>query len=117
MKRMKKGFTLVEIMIVVAIIAILAAVAIPNFIKYRRSSQATACVSNLKQIQAAKEQVLLAGKELTQAVYRELGDERGMLSIPRFLIVDKEGKIVEPYAASPDQPDELIEQLKKVLAQ
>ena len=45
MKRMLKGFTLVEIMIVVAIIAILAAVAIPNFIKYRRSSQATACVS------------------------------------------------------------------------
>ena len=60
-QRMKKGFTLVEIMIVVAIIAILAAVAIPNFIKYRRSSQATACVSNLKQIQAAKEQCLMAG--------------------------------------------------------
>ena len=65
--KMKKGFTLVEIMIVVAIIAILAAVAIPNFIKYRRSSQATACVSNLKQIQAAKEQVLLAGKEISSA--------------------------------------------------
>ena len=65
--KMKKGFTLVEIMIVVAIIAILAAVAIPNFIKYRRSSQATACVSNLKQIQAAKEQCLMAGKELSDA--------------------------------------------------
>jgi prepilin-type N-terminal cleavage/methylation domain-containing protein len=65
--KMKKGFTLVEIMIVVAIIAILAAVAIPNFIKYRRSSQATACVSNLKAIQAAKEQVLLAGKEINAA--------------------------------------------------
>ena len=61
MKRMQKGFTLVEIMIVVAIIAILAAVAIPNFVKYRRSSQATACVSNLKQIQAAKEQYLMSG--------------------------------------------------------
>ena len=66
MKR-KMGFTLVEIMIVVAIIAILAAVAIPNFIKYRRTSMATACVSNLKQIQAAKEQCLMAGKELTGA--------------------------------------------------
>ena len=61
MKRMKKGFTLVEIMIVVAIIAILAAVAIPNFLRYRKSSQATACISNLKQIQTAKEQVLMAG--------------------------------------------------------
>ena len=65
MKRMLKGFTLVEIMIVVAIIAILAAVAIPNFVKYRRSSQAAACVSNLKQIQAAKEQSLMAGKGVT----------------------------------------------------
>ncbi len=55
MKRMKKGFTLVEIMIVVAIIAILAAVAIPNFISYRKQSQATACVTNLKEIQSAKE--------------------------------------------------------------
>ena len=61
MKRMLKGFTLVEIMIVVAIIAILAAVAIPNFVKYRRNSQAAACVSNLKQIQAAIEQAKMAG--------------------------------------------------------
>ena len=59
--KMKKGFTLVEIMIVVAIIAILAAVAIPNFVRYRQTSQATACVSNLKQIQAAYEQASLAG--------------------------------------------------------
>ena len=59
MKKMMKGFTLVEIMIVVAIIAILAAVAIPNFVNYRKQSQATACVSNLKQIQSAKELYLM----------------------------------------------------------
>ena len=67
MKKMKKGFTLVEIMIVVAIIAILAAVAIPNFVKYRRNSQAAACVSNLKQLEAASEQWRMAGNGRTSA--------------------------------------------------
>ena len=52
--RRKAGFTLVEIMIVVAIIALLAAIAIPNFAKARTSSQRTACISNLKQIDGAK---------------------------------------------------------------
>ena len=58
---------------------------------------------------------LLAGKELAQAVYQELGNERGILSIPRFLIVDKDGDIVVFDAASPNQPEKLLEQLKQVL--
>ena len=62
MKKMLKGFTLVEIMIVVAIIAILAAVAIPNFVRYRKTSQMNACISNLKQIQGAVEQAKMEGK-------------------------------------------------------
>jgi len=48
------GFTLVEIMIVVAIIALLAAIAIPNFVKARANSQRSACIANLKQIDGAK---------------------------------------------------------------
>ena len=52
----KKGFTLVEIMIVVAIIAIIMSIAIPNFMRSRKKSQMNCCIANLKQIDSAKMQ-------------------------------------------------------------
>lgn len=59
----KGGFTLVEIMIVVAIIGLLATIAIPNFVKARSTAQMNACINNLRQIDGAIQNWALETKQ------------------------------------------------------
>jgi prepilin-type N-terminal cleavage/methylation domain-containing protein len=63
----KAGFTLVEIMIVVAIIGLLAAIAIPNFVRARTTAQMNACINNLRQIDGAKQQWALEHQATSSA--------------------------------------------------
>jgi len=56
------GFTLVEIMIVVAIIGLLATIAIPNFMRASAKAKQTACINNLRQLEGAKQTWALESK-------------------------------------------------------
>jgi prepilin-type N-terminal cleavage/methylation domain-containing protein len=63
------GFTLVEIMIVIAIIGLLCAIAIPNYVRSRANSQANACINNMRQIDGAVQQFAIeAGKTVGATV-------------------------------------------------
>jgi prepilin-type N-terminal cleavage/methylation domain-containing protein len=82
----KSGFTLVEIMIVVAIIGLLAAIAIPNFVKARATSQANACINNMRQLDAAVNQWALEAK-------KKQGDQAVTADITPYIKLNAAGSL------------------------
>lgn len=84
----RRGFTLIEIMIVVLIIAVLLAIAIPNFMKARDTSRAKACVANLRQIDTAKMQWAMDNKKVgtdTVNLGTVAGGDLDTTLVPRYI--------------------------------
>jgi prepilin-type N-terminal cleavage/methylation domain-containing protein len=65
LNKKRGGFTLVEIMIVVAIIALLAAIAVPGFLRARKRSQASRIINDLRLIDAAVDQYAIENNRTT----------------------------------------------------
>src|SRR5712664_3971854 len=80
------AFTLVEIMIIVAIIGLLASIAVPNFVRARTISQQNACINNLRQIDGASQTWALENKKTS-------GDPYTLSVIKPYIKMDNAGNI------------------------
>lgn len=69
------GFTIIELLIVLAVIAIILAIAIPNYTRFRDESQKNSCIVNLRQINSAIDQWAIENRILTGTVPSDSGEE------------------------------------------
>ena len=100
MKKAQQGFTLVEIMIVVAIIGILAAIAIPNFVKNRNESQKKACISNMRQISTACENWLTAHNMVTTGFSWTATTDSGLIGPDNYIKTEPKCPASGTYSVS-----------------
>lgn len=88
----RKGFTLLEILIVVAVIGILASIVIPNYLSARTESQKSACIANLKQIEGAIEKCRFAGN--VNPSYADIFGAGKFITAEPYCGIDKTKKYV-----------------------
>src|SRR5262245_6143058 len=89
MKRSRAGFTLIELMIVVAIVGILAAIAVPNFIRFQMRSKVSEATTNLAAIRVAELSISAADGTFLPALKSPVGD--ALLSGERRPWIDNGG--------------------------
>jgi type IV pilus assembly protein PilA len=94
-RKIAKGFTLIELMIVVAIIGILAAIAIPNFVKFQCRSKQGEARTNLKGIYVAED--AYRGRN---GIYISLTNAEATASTPNELGFNVQGKIRYSYVVA-----------------
>jgi prepilin-type N-terminal cleavage/methylation domain-containing protein len=107
----RSGFTLVEMMIVVAIVGLLAAIGVPNFVQARKTSQINSCINNLREIDSAKQQWALekgkAGSDTPQAAdiqpYVGRGDAGSLNAVycPLVPPTPMDGYTINPVSTPP----------------
>ncbi len=82
----KSGFTLVEIMIVVALVGLLASIAVPTYVRARDTSQQKTCINTLRQIDGAAQTWALENKKTSSATYT-------LIDVKPYIRLDASGNI------------------------
>lgn len=109
LNKSRGGFTLVEIMIVVAIIALLAAIAVPGFLRARKRSQASKIINDLRLIDGAKDQYAIENN-------KKSGDVVGVPDWTNYLKKDTQLFLTGQDLFGEDFGSQTVDSLPKVPA-
>ena len=108
MSKNRTGFTLVEVMIIVAIVGVLTLIATPYYLKARIESNKNACIENLRKIESAVEQAKTAGVEEPGAT-DIIGDSAYIRSMPKCPATKSDYTQFDPPACPSSETTHVLE--------